>query len=240
MKICVFIPCYYAEKTIKEVLSRIPKDYLKKTTEILIIDDGSTDKTCEKAVEYRKKHKLKNLTIMHNTKNLGYGGNQKKAYRYCIDKGYDVVAMIHGDLQYPAEKLFELTEKIEKGKADMVMGSRIAGDPLGGGMPIWKYIFNKFLTFIENKSFGIYFSEYHSGLRAFNVHALNEVDFEKNSSNYIFDQEIISQLAKKKKKFYEITIPTYYGPGSHKISFLKSSWYGLGVLRVALMHKLRK
>lgn len=239
-KICVFIPCYYAESTIEKVLSRIPKDYLKKVTEILIINDGTVDKTCERAVKFREKGNFKNITIIHNHKNLGYGGNQKKAYKYCIEKGHDVVVMVHGDLQYPAELVHKLTEKLEKDEADMMMGSRMTGDPLGSGMPIWKYIANKFLTFVENTIFRIYFSEYHSGFRAFNVHALKEVDFLKNSDNYIFDQQIISQLAKKKKRFGEIPIPTYYGPGSHKISFLKSSWYGLGVLKVALLHRLKK
>ena len=239
-KICIFIPCYYAETTIQKVLSKIPKNYLKKTTEILVAADCCDDKKCELAVEYREKNGFKNITIMNNHKNLGYGGNQKKAYRYCIEKGYDIVAMVHGDLQYPAELLNELTEKIENDEVDMVMGSRIAGKPLEGGMPIWKFIANKFLTFLENKIFGIYFSEYHSGFRAFNVHALKEVELGKNSDNYIFDQQIISSLAKKKKRFGEIPIPTYYGPGSHKISFLKSSWYGLGVLKVIFLHKFKK
>ncbi len=235
MKICIFIPCYYAETTIQKVLSRIPRKFLEKVHEILIIDDASRDKTYEKALEYKKKKGLDKLKIIKNNYNLGYGGNQKKAYNYCIKNNFDVVIMVHGDLQYPAEMTPQIFEKIKN--ADMAIGSRIAGDPFKGKMPIWKFIANKFLTFLENKKFKLNLTEYHSGFRAFNVHALKEIDFNANSNNYIFDQQIISQLVKKKKKFAEIPIPTYYGPGSHKISFLKSSRYGLEILKLLYFTK---
>jgi len=232
MKIGIFIPAYYAETTIQKVISSIPKDFVDKAYEIFVIDDASEDKTYERALNYKEKIRLNKLKVIKNEKNLGYGGNQKKAYNYAIKNDFDVIIMLHGDLQYPAQLIQALSEKIESKKADMAMGSRISGDPFKGKMPFWKFIGNKFLTFLENRSFKLNLTEYHSGFRAFNVHALKEIDFNQNSDDYIFDQEIIAQLVKNKKKFAEISIPTYYGPGSHKISFLKSAKYGLQILKL--------
>ncbi|MEM2956214.1 MAG: glycosyltransferase family 2 protein [Candidatus Pacearchaeota archaeon] len=238
MKICLFIPCYYAERTIQKVLDKIPKHFFKKVHEILVIDDASNDKTYENAIKYKIKNNISKIKVIKNKKNLGYGGNQKKAYNYCIKNGFDIVIMLHGDDQYPAQMVDKLSELIEKKHASMVLGSRIKGNPLKNGMPLWRYIFNRLLTFIENIAFGLNLSEYHSGFRAYDCHILKEIDFNKNSDSYVFDQQIVSQIILKKKLIKEITIPTYYGPESHKISFLESFKYGLGILNVVFNHIL--
>src|SRR3989344_3017617 len=143
-KLFIFILSYNHRKTIIQILERIPKSTWEKASEILIADDCSKDDTVKRALEYKNKNNLKKLNIIKHEKNKGYGGNQKFCYSYAIKKGYDIAAMLHGDLQYPPEYIESLAELIEKNNLDMVFGSRMAGNPLKGGMPLYKFFGNIF------------------------------------------------------------------------------------------------
>jgi glycosyltransferase involved in cell wall biosynthesis len=237
-KIAIFIPAYKAVKTLDAAIRRIPTSLKSKVAEIYVFDDASDDNTFLAGIGYKFLHKVKNLNIYKNPKNLGYGGNQKKGYNYAIKKKYDIVVMLHGDVQYAPEKIPDLIKPIEDGKADVVMGSRILGHPLRQGMPLWKYVGNRTLTFIENVMLGINLSEYHTGFRAFRVDALKDIPFNRNSNDYDFDTEVILQLLLKKKTIKEIKIPTHYGPESHQISFLLSIRYALRIMRSLIQYRM--
>ena len=238
-KVMIFILTYNHENTIVSVLERIPKDLMKTCAEILIADDESKDNTYEVALEYKKEKKLKKLTIIKHKKNKGYGGNQKFCYNYEIDKKYDIVVMIHGDGQYAPEETPRLLTPIENDEADFVFGSRITGHPLKGGMPLYKFLGNIFLTTIENLVLRTRLSEFHSGFRIYSVKALQEIPFNKLSDDYYFDSEIILQLVLAKKRIAEKSIPTFYG---NEISYVNSIPYGLSILKMLgeyLLHKNR-
>lgn len=240
MKLAIIILSYKAEKTITKLLDEMSPAIKKKAKEIILFDDASPDKTYEKAVEYNKLHKLKKFIVRKNQINLGYGGNQKLAYNYCIKKGYDTVVMLHGDLQYTPRKIPELIKPFEEGKADFVYGSRMTGHPLKGGMPLWKFFGNRFLTLIENIAFNLRLSEYHSGFRAYNLNFLKKLNFNANSNNYVFDTQIIAQIKNKKGRIAEITIPTFYFKDAHQISFKKACIYGLSIFKVLCIYLLNK
>ncbi|MEK6881985.1 MAG: glycosyltransferase family 2 protein, partial [Nanoarchaeota archaeon] len=189
------------------------------------------------AQEYKAKYNLKKLKIIKHEQNKGYGGNQKWGYNYAIKNNFDVVVMVHGDAQYPPEQILELVDPILQDKADFVFGSRIAGDPLGGGMPLYKFIANKFLTAAENLILRTHLSEFHSGFRAYNVHALEEIPFNKNSDGYHFDSEIIIQLVIAKKRISEIIIPTFYGDEKCHVPGIR---YGLSILKILGQYSLHK
>lgn len=237
-RIAIFIPAYKAVKTLDAAIRRIPQNMKKKVSEIYVFDDASDDNTYLAGIGYKYLNHIDNLNIYKNPRNLGYGGNQKKGYNYAIKKGYDIVVMLHGDVQYAPEKIPDLIKPIEDGKADVVMGSRILGNPVRQGMPVWKYFGNRSLTWIENTALGISLSEYHTGFRAFRVDALKEIPFNRNSNDYDFDTEVILQLLLKKKKIREIPIPTHYGPESHQISFLLSLRYAFRIMRSLLQYRL--
>jgi len=238
-KILYFILAYNAEKSISKLLDRFDKVTLDHADEILLADDCSKDKTAKVAEWYKKAKNLKKLKIIYHEKNKGYGGNQKWGYNYAIKNNFDVVVMVHGDAQYPPEYILKLIKPIEEGKADFMFGSRIAGHPLKGGMPIYKFIGNKFLTSVENLVLGTKLSEFHSGFRAYNVHALKQIPFNRDSDDFHFDSEIIVQLAMAKKKIGEIVIPTCYGDEKCNVNSVQ---YGLNVLKVMsqyILHKLK-
>ncbi len=236
-KIAIFIPTYNASKTLPLVLDRIPADLKKKVKEIFVVDDASQDNTYLIGVGYKKVRKIPNLNVYKHEKNRGYGGNQKFAYRYAINKGFDIVVMLHGDAQYAPEKISYLLEPLEKGKADMVFGSRMQGRPLKGGMPLYKFIGNKVLTAIENRVLGLRLSEYHSGFRLYSCEALKKIPFEICSNDFHFDTDILIQFKVAGLRIAERPIPTYYGDEKSHVNIVK---YGLGILYSLSKYVLHK
>jgi glycosyltransferase involved in cell wall biosynthesis len=239
-KIAIFIIAYESVDTLIAAIERIPAEIKEKCEEIYVIDDASPDNGYYAALGYKHLHNIKKLNVFRNKNNLGYGGNQKKGYNYALGKNYDIVVMLHGDVQYAPEKIPELIKPLENGAADMVIGSRILGRPIKQGMPIWKYIGNRFLTFVENKMLGLNLSEYHSGFRAYSLDALKKVPFNSFTNNYHFDTEMIIHFKDKNLRISEIPIPTHYGPESHQISAKKSFFYGLNILQLLWNYKFKK
>lgn len=227
-KVMILIVAYNAEKTISRLLDRMSKDTINSVEEILLADDASQDKTDEIAKIYKKKNKLNKLTIVRHAKNKGYGGNQKWGYTYAIKKGYDIVVMVHGDAQYPPEYILPLIKPIVEGKVDFMFGSRMAGHPLKGRMPFYKFLGNIFLTTTENIVLGTRLSEFHSGFRAYSIKALQDIPLELTDNGYHFDSQIIIQFVVAKKKIGEITIPTYYGDEKCNVKVIN---YGLNILK---------
>ena len=226
-RVAIFIPAFNAASTIVKVLDRIPQNIRGQVTEIFVIDNDSTDDTSMVAIDYREKHGLHNLEVIRNPKNMGYGGSQKIAYKRCIEKGYDCVAMLHGDAQYAPELLETLIQPVLEGKADFVFGSRMSGDPLKGGMPIIRFLGNRVLTALQNFFLGTRLSEFHSGYRVFSVKALQNIPFEKFSSDYHFDTEMIILFVDRGFRIIEMPIPTYYGDEENYVNI----WdYGMKVL----------
>ena len=228
LKVAIFIPAYNAAKTLPIVIDRIPEEVKKNAAEIFIVDDASVDNTYLIGVGYQTINQLPNLKVYRNEKNKGYGGNQKYAYRYAIENGFDVVVMLHGDAQYAPEKISFLLEPFERDEADMVFGSRMSGNPLGGGMPFYKFIGNKFLTWTANYILKTNLSEYHSGYRVYSCKALKKVPFEKCSDDFHFDTEIIIQFKIRNLRIVERPIPTYYGNERCYVNVIS---YGLNVLK---------
>ena len=212
-RIGILIVAYNAVGTLASTIRRIPADVIGKIEEISVFDDCSDDKTYESALSYKKSSGLDKLKVFHNEKNLKYGGNQKKAYRYAIDKGLDIVVLLHGDGQYAPEIMASLIKPVEKGEADMVMGSRMmkGQNALKGGMPLYKFLGNKVLTYLENHMLDMSLSEFHSGYRVYNCHALAQLPIERCSNNWHFDTDIIIQFKEKGFRIMERPIPTYYG-----------------------------
>jgi glycosyltransferase involved in cell wall biosynthesis len=230
-KTAIFIISYQAVRTLISAIERIPPGLKRHVEEIFVFDDCSDDNTYYAGIGYKCLHKLDKLNVYRNPKNLGYGGNQKRGYNYAIKKGYDIVVMLHGDVQYAPEEIPRLIKPLEEGKADMVFGSRMAGRPIKGGMPYWKFIGNRFLTWMENMVLGLKLSEYHSGFRAYSCAALKNIQMDRLPDGYHFDTDIVIQFRIKGLRIREITIPTHYGDDSHKISFYKSVVYGLNILK---------
>jgi len=237
-KIMVFMPAYNAERTIVSVLDRFPKPILKKISEILILDNNSQDHTYDKALAYKKRKKLEKLTILKNKENLGYGGSKKRAFKYAIDKGYNIFVMVHADGQYPPEKLDDMVRPIEEGKADLVIGSRTKA--LKGGMKLWKLIGNRSLTLMENIIFGLNLHEFHSGYKAYNIHALKEISIDALDNDHIISSQTIALFKLKKFKIKEILIPTYYSKEITECSFNTSFKYGLDVIKLVISYILHK
>jgi glycosyltransferase involved in cell wall biosynthesis len=179
------------------------------------------------AIGYKTENQLHNLEVIRNQKNEGYGGSQKIAYRRSMDKNFKAIAMLHGDAQYAPEYLEQLIQPILEGKADMVFGSRMAGDPLAGGMPKIRYLGNRFLTTIQNKLLGLNLSEYHSGYRVYSVEALNRLPYLNLSSDYHFDTEIIILMRHMGMRIVESPIPTHYGEEKNYVNIWR---YGMDVL----------
>ncbi len=227
----IFIPAYNVEKKIIEVLNRIPEDIHKNNyIKILIIDDFSKDNTKNVVSDFLKKNtQINYINFIKNEKNFGYGGVQKIAYMYAIKNNFDYVIMLHGDGQYPPEKIPEFIDNLLNENVEGVFGSRLINprDALKGGMPMYKFVGNRVLTFLQNLILGIKMSEFHSGYRSYKVEALKKINFEKNTNNFHFDTEIIIQMVKSKFSIKEIPMPTFYGD---EVSHLKSVPYGINVL----------
>ena len=237
LKIAIYIPTYNAGHTLPIVLDRIPEDVKSRVMEIFIVDNASPDNTYLIGVGYKNEKGLHNLSIYKNETNLGYGGSQKVAYRYAIEKGYDVVVMLHGDAQYAPEKISYLLEPLENGAADMVFGSRIAGLPLRGGMPFHRFLGNKFLTALQNYVLDWNLSEYHSGFRVFSCAALRQIPFQACSDFYHFDTEILVQFKLKGLRVVERPIPTHYGT---ERSYVNVWRYGLDILYTLIEYLFHK
>ena len=230
-KVVVVLPAYNAEKTLVATYDDIPKDWVD---EILLVDDRSRDRTVEVARE------LGIRTIVHPV-NRGYGGNQKTCYRTAMELGGDIMVMVHPDHQYDPTIIPQLVAPLLAGECDAVFGSRmLGGRPIEGGMPKWKYFANLFLTMIENATFYVFLSEYHSGFRAYSRRFLQTVNLEANSDDFVFDTEIIAQGVAHRMLIREVPIQTLYFPEASQIGFWRSIRYGLGILKTMVFFKLHK
>ncbi len=211
-RIGIFIVAYNAESTLVEVIERIPDDVVARVEEIYVFDDFSTDRTYEIGLRHRQGAAAGKLVMHRNERNLMYGGNQKAGYRYALERGFDFVILLHGDGQYAPEVMDRLLAPLERGEADMVMGSRMM-EPgaLQGNMPLYKYVGNKILTFTQNLLLRQRLSEYHSGYRAYSCRALREINLERLTDNWHFDTQIILEFIARGFRIREVPIPTYYG-----------------------------
>lgn len=212
-RIGIFIIAYNAVNHLIETVRRIPSDVWEQVEEVFIIDDCSNDNTYYAALGYKLDEGVEKLKVYRNTQNQGYGGNQKVGYQYAIDRGLDIVALVHGDGQYAPEALGDLLQPLIRGEADMVFGSRMAvpGAARRGGMPLYKYWGNRVLTWMQNRLTGLNLSEYHSGYRLYSVGALKKIPFQSFTNTWHFDTQIILALAEREARIVELPIPTYYG-----------------------------
>jgi glycosyltransferase involved in cell wall biosynthesis len=228
-KVVVVMPAYNAAKTLRMTYAELPKDVVDL---VIVVDDGSSDETIKIAREL-------GLELFVHNRNYGYGANQKTCYREALRAGADIVVMVHPDYQYDPTLVPQIIAPIENGEADVVLGSRLlGGNVIKQGMPWWKFISNRFLTGIENKAFGLKLAEYHTGYRAYTRRALEMVNLEMNSDNFIFDQEIMAQFVELGLRVSEIPVPTRYFPQASSASFIQSSVYGLSILRVVMRYLL--
>ncbi|MEF3692198.1 MAG: bifunctional glycosyltransferase/class I SAM-dependent methyltransferase [Candidatus Moraniibacteriota bacterium] len=225
-KIALFIITYNAEKHITKTMDRIPIWCRPLFEEIYLIDDSSNDKTIAVALETARKNDLKNFFLMKTPKNQGYGGNQKIGYSYAIEKGFDIVILLHGDGQYPPEYIPNIVAQYNNPLIDAVFGSRMTKpiNALRGGMPIYKIIGNKILTKLENSILNTSLSEFHNGYRSYKTSALKKIPFSLNSNDFHFDTDIIIQLTIIKSKIIEISMPTHYGDEKCHVNGLKYAW----------------
>jgi glycosyltransferase involved in cell wall biosynthesis len=212
-RIGVIVLAYNAASTLADVLDRIPESFRRDIDEVLVFDDHSQDSTYLVGLGYQQLTTDLPVTIIRHPRNLGYGGNQKAAYRLASEHGLDLVVLLHGDGQYAPELLPEMVAPLLHGQADAVLGSRmmLAGAARQGGMPLYKYLGNRVLTSFENRMLGVALSEFHSGYRAYRVSVLDELPLERNSDDFDFDTQIIIQLVDAGMRIVEIPIPTYYG-----------------------------
>lgn len=231
-KLVIVLPAYNAALTLKKTYDEIPFDIVD---DVILVDDHSKDNTSEVAREIGIKH------IIRHEKNLGYGGNQKSCYNKALEIGADIVIMLHPDYQYTPKLIHSMAYLIANEVFPVVLGSRILGKgALKGGMPMYKYLFNRMLTFIENILIDQKLSEYHTGYRAFSKEVLQAINYEINSDDFVFDNEMLSQIVYANFDVAEITCPTLYFPEASSINFKRSSKYGLEVLRVSFMHFLQR
>ncbi|HUU38899.1 MAG TPA: glycosyltransferase family 2 protein [Candidatus Desulfaltia sp.] len=230
-KVIVVMPAYNAEKTLERTLEDIPRGWVD---EIILVDDRSRDGTVGLA-------RRLGLHVFVHDKNKGYGANQKTCYREALKRGGDIMVMVHPDHQYDPTVIPQLISPLLEEGCDAVFGSRmLGGRPLEGGMPKWKYLGNIFLTALENATFYMYLTEYHSGLRAYSRRYLETVRFDLNSDDFVFDSEIIAQGVIHKMRIKEIPIATRYFEEASKIGFLRSLVYGLSILKTLVKFKLHK
>lgn len=231
-KIVVILPAYNASKTLEQTYKEIP---LRIVDEVVLTDDFSNDNTVEIAKRIGIEH------IIEHNKNLGYGANQKSCYKKAIELGADVVIMLHPDYQYNPKLIPAMADLVANNVYDVVLASRILGkSALSGGMPFYKYISNRVLTFIQNLLMNQKLSEYHTGYRAFNAEILKSISFQENSDDFIFDNQILAQCCYKGVVVGEVSCPARYDKDSSSINFRRSVIYGLGVLKVSFMFALQK
>ena len=230
--IAVILPAYNAEKTLEKTYNEIPFDIVD---HVILVDDCSSDKTVEVANKIGIKH------IIKHDNNKGYGGNQKTCYNIALTLDSDIVIMLHPDYQYTPKLLHSMAYLIANGVYEVVLGSRILGrGAIKGGMPLYKYLFNRFLTFSQNFLMKQKLSEYHTGYRAFSKNVLNSINYNNNSDDFVFDNQMLAQIFYAGFEIAEITCPTKYFDEASSISFSRSSKYGLGVLATSLRYFLAK
>jgi glycosyltransferase involved in cell wall biosynthesis len=230
-RIGILIVAYNAITTLSKVLKRITPEVWRNVEQVVVFDDASQDATYELAVGIQAMTNLPKLRVLKHAKNLGYGGNQKAGYRYFIEQGFDVVVLLHGDGQYAPELLSHMYAPLVRGEADAVFGSRMMkdfGGPLKGGMPLYKYLGNQVLTAFENRALGLNLTEFHSGYRAYNLHALAQIKLEKLTDDFHFDTEIIIKLHHQNFRILEVPIPTFYGD---EICYVNGLKYARAILR---------
>lgn len=231
-KIVVVLPAYKAGLTLERTYNEIPFDIVD---DVVLVDDHSPDNTVEVGTQLGIKH------IIRHEENRGYGGNQKSCYAKALEIGADIVIMVHPDYQYTPKLIHAMSSIIAYDVYPVVLGSRILGKgALKGGMPMYKYIFNRFLTLFENIMIGQKLSEYHTGYRAFSAEVIRSIDFSHNSDDFVFDNEMISQVFMNGYEIAEVTCPTKYFEEASSINFKRSMKYGRGVLRVSLAHFFHK
>jgi len=227
------MPAYNAEETLLKTYNEVIATGI--VDEVILVDDASKDRTVEVAKT------IPNIRVIVHEKNRGYGGNQKTCYKAALELGADVVIMVHPDYQYTPLLIPAMASMITSGLYDCVIGSRIlGGGALDGGMPLWKYIANRFLTFSENILTGAKLSEYHSGYRAFSSALLNKLPLDKNSDDFIFDNQMLVQIIWLNYKIAEITCPTKYFAEASSINLKRSITYGIGCLKEAVSYRLAK
>lgn len=231
-KIIVVLPAYNAEKTLETTYKEIPFDIVD---EVILTDDKSSDKTVMVA------HDLGLKNIIVHEQNKGYGANQKSCYNKALELGADIVIMLHPDYQYTPKLIHSMAFLIANEVYPAVIGSRILGNgALKGGMPMYKYIANRFLTFSQNLLMGQKLSEYHSGYRAFSKNVLQTINYNINSDDFIFDNQMLAQIFYSGFEIAEITCPTKYFDDASSINFKRSTKYGMGVLGVSLSYFFNK
>ena len=231
-KVVVILPAYNAALTLQKIMDDLPSDLID---EVILTDDASTDNTVELARKLAIPH------IVCHKKNLGYGANQKTCYMKALELQADIIVMLHPDYQYTPKLIPSMAYIIAYDIYPVVLGSRIlGGGALKGGMPLYKYIGNRFLTFFQNLMTGAKLSEYHTGYRAFSADVLRNIDFMKNSDGFVFDNEMLSQIIYANYNIAEITCPTKYFKEASSISFRNGVRYSIGVLGVSMQHFLQQ
>ncbi len=231
-RVTVVLPAYNAAKTLSKTIAEVPMNIVD---EIILCDDNSNDNTIEVAKQLNINH------IISHQVNRGYGGNQKSLYDKAISTNADIVIMLHPDYQYTPKLITAMVYIISEGLYPVVLGSRIlGGGALKGGMPLYKYIANRFLTSFQNILLGQKLSEYHTGYRAYSIDVLKAIDYNANSDDFIFDNQVIAQIFEKGYEIGEITCPTKYFEEASSINLTRSIQYGLGVVSVSLKYGFKR
>jgi glycosyltransferase involved in cell wall biosynthesis len=228
LNVIVVLPAYNAAKTLEQTVAEVPKDIVDT---IILVDDNSSDETIVVA------EKL-GLIVAKHDKNLGYGGNQKTCYRLALEKGADIVVMLHPDYQYDPKLIRYFVSFIRDGYFDVMLGSRIRSrkEAIAGGMPLYKYYANRILTLIENFAAGYNLSEWHTGMRAYRREVLETIDYRNNSDDFVFDTQVLFQIIGKGYRIGEIPVPVRYSPEASSINFVRSLRYGLHTTWIALTY----
>jgi glycosyltransferase involved in cell wall biosynthesis len=236
-RIGILVVTYNAASTLYATLDRIPDDFRRQTAEVIVLDDASHDDTVHYGRIWGKRPDTPKTLVIRHTKNLGYGGNQKAGYQLAIERGLDIVVLLHGDGQYAPELLPEMVAPLVSGECDAVFGSRMMtpGAARRGGMPRYKRLGNQILTRIENPMLGTQLTEFHSGYRAYRVRTLQEIPFQHNTDDFDFDTQIIIQLVHAGKRIVEIPIPTYYGD---EICYVNGMKYARDVIRDVFEYRM--
>jgi glycosyltransferase involved in cell wall biosynthesis len=230
-KICVVLPAYNAGRTLEATFNEIPHDIVD---DVILVDDASADDTLAVA------KRLGIFAVAHG-QNRGYGGNQKTCYRLALARGADIVVMLHPDYQYSPKLLLPIAAMLSSGLYDVVLGSRILGESaLVGGMPLYKYVANRVLTLVQNLLVGHKLSEYHTGYRGFTRTVIEALPLERNSDDFIFDNQMLSQAIYRGFRIGEVSCPASYFPEASSINFRRSVTYGLGVLRTSLSFRMAR
>lgn len=238
-RIGILVVAYNAQDTLRQTLQRIPPAVTDKIQEIFVFDDASQDQTLSVAKAAQRELHDGKLSIFNNPQNLMYGGNQRRGYQYAMSRGLDIVVLLHGDGQYAPEVMQELLTPLETGRAEMVMGSRMLmpGAARRGNMPLYKFVGNKILTTTQNVLAGTNFSEFHSGYRAYSVHALREIPLDQLTSGWHFDTQIILEFLSRGMPVVEVPIPTYYGDEICRVNGIP---YAFNCVRETAVYALRR